>query len=51
MCVYSAKKRAAVAAKDLPTPPARETKQDKEKVDKKREAVRLAVQRLSLIHI
>ena len=45
MCVYSAKKRAAIATKDLPLPPARETRQDKEKADKKREAGRLAVQR------
>ena len=45
VCVYSAKKRAAAAAKDLPMPPARETRQDKEKADKKREAGRLSVQR------
>lgn len=45
MCVYSAKKRAAAEAKDLPMPPARETRQDKEKADEKREAGRLAVQR------
>ena len=44
VCVYSAKKKAAAAAKDLPMPPARETGQDKEKADKKREAGRLAVQ-------
>ena len=45
VCVYSAKKRAVAAAKDLPMPPARETRQDKEKADKKREAGRLAVQK------
>ena len=44
MCVYSSKKKKA-AAKDLPMPPAQETRQDKEKADKKREARRLSVQR------